>query len=532
MPKVSSDPDFEEIPNDVTRLLCRVCTDTSDTSDCIIKKSSKRNHKNSERHKSALRERTKNQATGPASATVTQIQVPSYANLPPAHIFGQILPQAEVKNVPEYSNDPLQDLFVDDESGTYVDRFGNSISFSAGENHALKEIEADKTLLRKIDNLAYLGTHNLFGHFDEDSVSEPDDTLESQSDTITSQIASALTALEPENDDVEEDETIYVNAESNSEWFPHVSKTMFMLDLLDNLPRLRLSDEHLKAIIWVMRECGTPNVPTFSALRKAQSDLMEKFQLQSIHHVSPMGNHFFMNHPAKLIALDWSNPLVRKHMHLYPEVAPAVSETWQAEKWLNELQLDELSPMWADWKSLSKRHRHFYIHELAQTLVGDFVVLQRWVMVNGEVHVDVFQATAVETQDHGLFITIQSSEARIPAKSLAYNFLDIHKHYKGRLGFSEYSPDRFRSMNPLRSLSDGRPMFRLRMIPWSDDVSGNVSKQYNPHTNVYLANAHLPHRLLSQEYFIRYCSTSQSASSSEQFVALCEDLYVVSLIDF
>jgi len=61
------------------------------------------------------------------------------------------------------------------------------------------------------------------------------------------------------------------------------------------------------------------------------------------------------------------------------------------------------------------------------------------------------------------------------------------------------------------------------VIPWSDDVSGNVSKQYNAHTNVYVTNAHIPHQLLAQEFFIRYCSTSQAASSSEQFIALCED---------
>ncbi len=43
-------------------------------------------------------------------------------------------------------------------------------------------------------------------------------------------------------------------------------------------------------------------------------------------------------------------------------------------------------------------------------------------------------------------------------------------------------------------------------------------------------NANLPHQQLSQEYFIRSCSTSSFASSSEQFVALSEDLYVLYLL--
>jgi hypothetical protein len=60
-------------------------------------------------------------------------------------------------------------------------------------------------------------------------------------------------------------------------------------------------------------------------------------------------------------------------------------------------------------------------------------------------------------------------------------------------------------------------------MPWADDVSGNRSKQYNAHMNMYIANINLPHQLLSQEYFVRFCATSQYASSLEQFDALAED---------
>jgi hypothetical protein len=80
--------------------------------------------------------------------------------------------------------------------------------------------------------------------------------------------------------------------------------------------------------------------------------------------------------------------------------------------------------------------------------------------------------------------------------------------------------------HPLREIAKGRPIFRLRIMPWSDDVSGNVSKQYNAHTNMYVTNLNLPHQKLQQEYFIRFASTSPYASSSEQFVALAEDWYL------
>lgn len=109
----------------------------------------------------------------------------------------------------------------------------------------------------------------------------------------------------------------------DTEWYPHGSKTvsnvcknknhmldiyivsaqMFMLDLLDSLPRLRVSDDQMKAILWVMKESGAPHVPTFGALRRKQKQLASDVKIMPTHHASPLGNHFYMNHPAMLLAL-------------------------------------------------------------------------------------------------------------------------------------------------------------------------------------------------------------------------------------
>jgi hypothetical protein len=77
--------------------------------------------------------------------------------------------------------------------------------------------------------------------------------------------------------------------------------------------------------------------------------------------------------------------------------------------------------------------------------------------------------------------------------------------------------------HPIRTIAQGRPVFVLRIMPWADDISGNRSKQYNAHMNMYFANLNLPHKLLAQEYFVRFCATSQHASSLEQFDALAGD---------
>ncbi|KIK78004.1 hypothetical protein PAXRUDRAFT_28705 [Paxillus rubicundulus Ve08.2h10] len=60
-------------------------------------------------------------------------------------------------------------------------------------------------------------------------------------------------------------------------------------------------------------------------------------------------------------------------------------------------------------------------------------------------------------------------------------------------------------------------------MPWGDDVSGNRSKQYNEHHNIYFKNSNIGHEKLAQEYFVRFCSTSPHATAGEQFDAMLAD---------
>jgi hypothetical protein len=74
--------------------------------------------------------------------------------------------------------------------------------------------------------------------------------------------------------------------------------------------------------------------------------------------------------------------------------------------------------------------------------------------------------------------------------------------------------------NPLRAKAGGLELYSIFIHTWGDDVSGNVSKQYNKHNNIYMANTNIPGCLLQQEYFVRFVSTSPHASSLEQFAAI------------
>ncbi|EJD46016.1 hypothetical protein AURDEDRAFT_165078 [Auricularia subglabra TFB-10046 SS5] len=114
---------------------------------------------------------------------------------------------------------------------------------------------------------------------------------------------------------------------------------------------------------------------------------------------------------------------------------------------------------------------------------------------------------------------------RIPITEFRYTFPELQAHDRlpdldaDARAFAEHAMP-----NPLRKVADGDELFTVFVNLWADDVSGNVSKQYNKHINVYVSNMGLPAALLQQEYFVRFVSTSPSASAPEQFSAIKEHI--------
>ncbi|KAJ7830704.1 hypothetical protein B0H13DRAFT_2240601 [Mycena leptocephala] len=310
-------------------------------------------------------------------------------------------------------------------------------------------------------------------------------------------------------DDEEEPECWDPSLLDRTDYFPYPSKTAMLLDIMDNLPRCRFSTAQMSLILHFAKQLGARDVPSLKSFRKMQQGLQSSCGDKPTKVVSNLGNVFYMNDICHAIAHDMANPLVAPHMHFYPEETDGpISETYQAERWM-EYTPSQLTPMF------SKGLKRFWIEEVAQLNDGTFVIPHTLVVRNGVLSTDV---SVVEHTAEDRWRLLEN-EMTVNADDLELDYNDVLAYSGGKLVWMDNS--KVPSMpNPLRELvAEDEDLFVVMVSPWADDVSGNRSKQYNKHMNMYTGNGCLPGRLLQQEYHVHFLSSSPHASSPEQFTA-------------
>jgi hypothetical protein len=311
------------------------------------------------------------------------------------------------------------------------------------------------------------------------------------------------TGLADLDEDVDESDWGYIPP---SEYWPYPNRTVMLLDILDNLARCRFSRAQMELILFLLRTLGVSNVPSYKSFRKLQTAL-QPLASSPVHSVSSQGNHFYVNDIRETIAHDFANPLTAVHLHLYPEEADGpISETWQAACW-KEFAPAERTPMY------SASDQQFWIDELCEMDDGTFGIPCDWVVRQKKL---TAMTKMAEPTQRGWALT---GEVR---QVLASSFRTDYSTLLAALGPDSMvwnEPQSVPEMpNPLRKLVEpGEDLFVVMVSPWADDVSGNKSKQYNKHMNMYTTNGCLPGRLTQQEFHTHFVSTSPSASSTEQF---------------
>ncbi|KAJ6584219.1 hypothetical protein B0H10DRAFT_1961890 [Mycena sp. CBHHK59/15] len=285
------------------------------------------------------------------------------------------------------------------------------------------------------------------------------------------------------------------------EWFPYPSKMMFLLDTLDNLLRLRISNSLMRVFLWVLKEAKCKDVSSFDKLHRIQKKIA---QMQ--------GNVFFMNDPKAIIAKDWANPTTRKLIHLYPEIPEdgIICEIWHAQKWRKNMNLNILSPMYDAGAT------HYYVNEVSLLKTGNFVVPIRWVLFRGRVYADAF---SIIFNDENKATIIDDKMTLICANDLVQNYFDLQQAGKvprwSATTIETGQPARM--PNPKRLIAQGDPLYSSFVDYFGDDVSGNRTKSWNKHWNAYMTHRNLPRKLLQQEFHVHFISASPNAGISEQF---------------
>lgn len=74
--------------------------------------------------------------------------------------------------------------------------------------------------------------------------------------------------------------------------------------------------------------------------------------------------------------------------------------------------------------------------------------------------------------------------------------------------------------HPLRSVANGRMVYSVPILIFMDDVSGNITKQWNKHHVVYMSNGNLPREMLEQEFHVQFVSSSPHATPMELMEAV------------
>jgi hypothetical protein len=121
-----------------------------------------------------------------------------------------------------------------------------------------------------------------------------------------------------------------------------------------------------------------------------------------------------------------SNPHVRGDLHFYPEDSGEhLSEAWQAQRWLHQLDADLTTPM------VRIHGNDYFIHEPAMKYSGEVVMINRWFTRDNK----LFARTS-PMRKHGVGWTVDSSvlaEGEATASDLLLNLpalIEGHERYQ------------------------------------------------------------------------------------------------------
>ncbi|TFY77625.1 hypothetical protein EWM64_g6387 [Hericium alpestre] len=257
---------FEKIPDAPGFLKCLICSNQYGQ-EKRVKDSYRSGHRDTLIHKTAeaaiagVKNYPNQQPAAAPELEPTAVALHQPAELSIAEEFllqdtGEDDADSDVENDLGRWHHPFDDLVMYDDE--LIGPSGEEILLTTGQKDDLTRVE----LADKLEALQYEPEHTVFGKMTRMRDADSNEFDDNEEDSTVCGIIAVMRqmGLDDEDDSDSESDGGKVNDKVDDmwrdswpvlegDWAPHGTKTMFMLDLLDNLPHLRLSDDHLKAFM-------------------------------------------------------------------------------------------------------------------------------------------------------------------------------------------------------------------------------------------------------------------------------------------
>ncbi|EGO18833.1 hypothetical protein SERLADRAFT_443800 [Serpula lacrymans var. lacrymans S7.9] len=274
-------------------------------------------------------------------------------------------------------------------------------------------------------------------------------------------------------------------------------------------PLLSLAAQKTAVLAWA-KGLNAQNVPTLHVLAQSQKKICSMVGNPTEKFVSNSGNIFYCNSIGKAIAKDYSNPITRFTMQDYPEDnGGSISQVHHGSKVLHDLPPSLAVP------SLHTNGKIFSVNELLQQDSGNCFIPIKFFLHKDQRGVKVLAiGHNVVRSDVGFIVNPECliASSMTPKRS----FKDISNNSQGYCKFTDSSTHFASKMpHPLRAKSGGRLILTVPLIVFMDDVSENISKQWNKHHVVYMLNTSIPRNMIEKEFCIHFVVSSPHAAPME-----------------
>ncbi|KAJ6547703.1 hypothetical protein B0H19DRAFT_1307421 [Mycena capillaripes] len=322
---------------------------------------------------------------------------------------------------------------------------------------------------------------------------------------------------------------------TESPWFPWPDKETCVLDILRHIPRCSFSKKQNTAIHWAMLALGLKDLPSDRVMDDIDKALQKMCGIQSIRYSGKLGHIYYVNDLAAIIAQEMANPTTRTNLHFFPEDSgPALSQAWQASRWLDELNSDLTTPM------IRIHKQDFYIHE--PTLLSNGVICMpiRWFKRGGKTFARAWKMREnADTDLNSGWVIEGDTEFELCESDLVVSFPLLVQSFLNRKKtdpriitgmlwcngkLAKWTKTNPSEGNRWRKLSAGHRVLAFPVWLYCDDTSGNTSKKWNKHNSFLFTAAGLPRKFVHRESNIHFLSTSNVAPPLEMLDGIVEQL--------